>query len=218
MHISTDIWVWIAAFLTLTVYSFLYKDNIFYKFAENIFVGASVGWTIAIIWHQTVIPYIWNPLKVAVQEGNWFGNEGFVYIIIPTMLGMLYFFRFTKKQGWLARWPIAIAMGYYCGISITPLIETNVFRQVEGTIISHFNPGDLNSWWAILLLVGVISTLFYFFFSVRHKGFVGKTAKIGIWFVMIAFGASFGYTVMARVSLLIGRIQFLLHDWLGVIK
>ena len=35
---------------------------------------------------------------------------------------------------------------------------------------------------------------------------------------MIAFGASFGYTVMARVSLLIGRIQFLLHDWLGVIQ
>jgi len=43
------------------------------------------------------------------------------------------------------------------------------------------------------------------------------TSRIGIVFVMIGFGAAFGYTVMARVSLLIGRMQFILIDWLGVI-
>jgi hypothetical protein len=32
---------------------------------------------------------------------------------------------------------------------------------------------------------------------------------------MIAFGAMFGNTVMARLSLFIGRMQFLLKDWLG---
>jgi hypothetical protein len=40
---------------------------------------------------------------------------------------------------------------------------------------------------------------------------------VGVWFLMIAFGASFGYTVMARVSLLIARVQFLLRDWLHVL-
>jgi hypothetical protein len=35
---------------------------------------------------------------------------------------------------------------------------------------------------------------------------------------MISFGASFGYTVMGRLSLLIGRIQFLLKDWLGILQ
>jgi hypothetical protein len=35
---------------------------------------------------------------------------------------------------------------------------------------------------------------------------------------MIGFGASFGNTVMARVSLLIGRVQFLLTDWIHIIK
>ena len=34
---------------------------------------------------------------------------------------------------------------------------------------------------------------------------------------MISFGASFGYTVMARVSLLLGRFQFLLGDWLHLV-
>jgi hypothetical protein len=36
--------------------------------------------------------------------------------------------------------------------------------------------------------------------------------------LMISFGASFGYTVMARISLLIGRLEFLLKDWLHIIK
>ena len=35
---------------------------------------------------------------------------------------------------------------------------------------------------------------------------------------MLGFGASFGYTVMARISLLIGRIQFLMGDVLGIMK
>lgn len=215
MHISTSIWVWIAAFLTLTIYSFLYKDNPLYRFAEHVFVGASVGWSIAIVWHMTAIPYIAMPLRDAFIQSNW---PGFIYVAIPTLLGSLYFFRFFPKQSWLARWPIALMMGYFNGISISPSIETNIFPQVQGTILTGFNPTSLNSWWALLLLVGVVSTLFYFFFSLKHEGIVGKTSRLGIWFVMIAFGASFGYTIMARVSLLIGRIQFLLHDWLGILR
>ena len=31
---------------------------------------------------------------------------------------------------------------------------------------------------------------------------------------MVSFGASFGYTVMGRVSLLIGRLTFLVNAWL----
>jgi hypothetical protein len=36
--------------------------------------------------------------------------------------------------------------------------------------------------------------------------------------LMLGFGAMFGATVMARMSLLIGRMWFLLHDWLGAVS
>jgi hypothetical protein len=68
---------------------------------------------------------------------------------------------------------------------------------------------------AIIIVVGVISTLIYFYFSKPHTGVLGVTAKVGIWFIMVAFGAHFGFTVMGRVSLLIGRVQFLIEDWIG---
>ena len=61
-----------------------------------------------------------------------------------------------------------------------------------------------------LILVGVISVRFDFFFSIEHTGAARRVARVGIYFLMISFGAAFGYTVMARMSLLIGRFDELI--------
>ena len=71
---------------------------------------------------------------------------------------------------------------------------------------------------AVIILAGLISTLFYFYFSKAHSGAFGTVARMGTFYLMIFFGATFGYTVMARISLLIGRLTILLRDWLGVIS
>ena len=90
-----------------------------------------------------------------------------------------------------------------------------LLAQIEATIqplswsLAGFN--------LLVILVGVVSVLIYFFFSMEHKGAVGKVSRLGIAFLMISFGASFGYTIMARLSLLIGRISFLMDDWLNVL-
>jgi hypothetical protein len=68
----------------------------------------------------------------------------------------------------------------------------------------------------MFLVVGVICTLIYFFFSIEHKGTIGRMSYVGILYLMTFFGASFGYMMMGRISLLIGRMRFLLLDWLGL--
>jgi hypothetical protein len=70
----------------------------------------------------------------------------------------------------------------------------------------------------LLIVIGVLATLLFFFFSLDHKGGVGAVSKIGLFFIMVSFGTSFGNTVMARISLLIGRFQFLIYDWIGLGK
>ena len=62
----------------------------------------------------------------------------------------------------------------------------------------------------IIILIGVICGLVYFFFSKEHTGIVGKVSRIGVYFLMIKFGASFGFAVMGRISLLIGRFEELI--------
>jgi hypothetical protein len=82
---------------------------------------------------------------------------------------------------------------------------------MQGTMV------DVITFSSLVIVIGVFTTLSYFFFSREHKGFLKVTSGIGIVYIMVGFGATFGYTVMARVSLLIGRVGFLLKDWLGVI-
>jgi hypothetical protein len=62
----------------------------------------------------------------------------------------------------------------------------------------------------VLIAIGTVGTLFFFIFTMEQKGPLLYASHVGRWTMMIAFGAAFGFTVMARMSLLIGRLQFLL--------
>ncbi|MBN2619850.1 hypothetical protein JXB22_02075 [candidate division WOR-3 bacterium] len=204
---STDPWTWIAAILTLMIFSFLFRDNPFYKFAEHLFVGIANGYYIVYYWHNALWPNLFEPLAA-----------GQILNIFPLLLGLMYFTRFIPRIGWLVRIPIGFMIGWGAGISIPAYFQAFLYKQLEGAVITPMSfKNPLMGVWAIISLVGVVCTLVYFYFSKEHKGILKPTARLGIIFIMIGFGASFGYTVMARVSLLIGRVQFLLGPWLGLI-
>jgi len=121
--------------------------------------------------------------------------------------------RFIPPIAWLSRISFAFLLGISSGLAIPRQISSFILQQVQGTIKPLITVGDsgvavtlanLNS---LLILIGVASVLFYFFFSIEHTGPVRRVARIGIYFLMISFGAAFGYTVMARMSLLIGRLD-----------
>jgi hypothetical protein len=214
LGVSTEvIGVWLAAFLTLAIFSFLYEDNPVYKLAEHIFVGISAGYGVVITWHEAVMPLLIDPLfrpeRVDLAGPNY-------VVIIPGLLGMLMFTRFFPRYDWLSRWPIAFVMGIYSGLTIPATVQTQLLPQLHATMLPIWPGMEISAWAAIsnfLLVVGVLCTLAYFYFSREHTGALGAASTVGIFFLMVAFGAGFGNTVMARVSLLIGRVQFLYHDW-----
>ena len=210
--------IWVAAFLTLCIYSFLYRDNPFYRFAEHLFVGISLGYSIVISIHQAFIPLAWQPFWATVTGESLTG----LIKLIPIAIGLLYFSALSPRQTWLIRYPSAILIGIGSGLAIPNVLRANIFEQTRGTVepFAAIHAGALSGWGtfeAVLMVVGVICTLTYFFFSVEHRGAVGGLSKVGIAFLMIGFGSAFGNTVMGRVALLIQRVDFLLNDWLGTI-
>lgn len=208
MSISTSIWVWMAALLTLMVYSFLYKDNPFYRLAEHIFMGLSLGYTLTILWYNYIIPRVYEPLFLPPHQWS---------LIFPILLGMMTFGIFSKKYSWLIKYPLAFYVGGYAGLRIPLLLQSWIIRQVEASFLTPDKFTSLmSSINAILIFAGLFATLIYFYFSKKREHGFGGAAQVGIVFIMVAFGAAFGYTVMARISLLIGRMQFLIHDWLGI--
>lgn len=205
---------WIAALLTLMIFSILYKENPIYRIAEHAFVGLGAAHTIVATWTTTIKPGITNNM---MQQGQW-------WELIPIFIGLLIYTGAYKPMSWLTRIPMALWIGYNAGVAISvrtivpwtqQIIQTMkplvVFNKTGGfDLLSSFNN--------VVFVCAVMGTLIYFFFTREQKGVLKYGSAFGRWMMMIAFGASFGNTVMARISLLLGRIQFLLGPWLHIIK
>lgn len=216
------LWYTLAAYLTLSIFSFLYRDNPFYRLAEHLIVGISAGYWVAILYHTSLKDLWLEPLAanfmalvtpggpVSLEVGRIITN------ILPGLLGLMMFARFFSKFGWLSRWPIAFYLAITAGVALPLYLQSFTVRQMQACMI------DLNgSTWAIIanliIIIGTICGLAYFYFSLEHKGAIGGMASFGIWVLMIGFGSTFGYTVMSRISLLIGRFDFLI-EWYNVVK
>jgi hypothetical protein len=211
---ATVFGAWVATGLTLLIFSFLYKDNPLFKLAEHLYVGVSVGYTIVKAYDTVIIHLVVKPI---VENGE-------IALLIPVAIGMLMLTRYVPKAAWMSRYAFAFIVGMGSGLAIPRTISSFILKQVEDTVrpllsiagadgvtfsMNLFNPASNVN--AIIILLGVSSVLFYFFFSIEHSGVGKAVARTGIMFLMISFGAAFGYTVMARMSLLIGRLTDLIE-------
>ncbi len=228
-------WVTFAAFLTLAIISFLYRDNPFYKFAEHLYVGVSAAYAMSLGFWTTLVGNLFP--RVSKTLCNWFqvpfsGYEW--HFLIPPALGIILLLRLFPKVGWISRWSLAFIVGTTAGLNLPRFLRSDFIEQISATFLpllvnwqgfghffATFSLAASGQFVAIatnvVIFLGVFCGIVYFFFSKEHKGAFGSASRFGIWILMITFGASFGYTVMGRISLLVGRLTFLLDDWLGLI-
>jgi hypothetical protein len=224
-HPTHDFGTWIAAALTLMIFSFLYRDNPFYKFAEHLFVGVSAGYYIVLNFWSVIVVVMWDPLVKAFHDTGTQGAGALLlgrlgdyrgWLLLPFLLGIFLLTRLVPRVSWLSRWALAVIIGVYAGIKTTGFAQGDFVAQVQGSLQPLWTGSLWGSIDVIVFTIGLITSLLFFFYSREHKGALGVASKIGIWFLMVSFGAGYGYTVMSRVSLLIGRFQFLLQDVLGL--
>ncbi|MBC8515513.1 hypothetical protein H8D30_06645 [bacterium] len=247
---SEGVGIWVAAILTLAIFSFLWKDNPFYRFAEHLFVGVSSGYFLSVYWWTVLKPNLYEPLVNGFEAlgardvsgafgfvenpngGLMVGEEPQLRVLVPLALGLFILLIFVApKYAWLSKISFAWYIGVASGFAIPTALATRVLLQMEGAYsdfcglnatcaaATGIDPISATSgFWinAVVMLVGTLCALAYFFFSLPTKGALRVMNRVGIGFLMVSFGASFGYTVMARISLLIGRFQFLIREWLEI--
>ena len=118
------VWTSVASALTLCVFSFLYRDNPFYRFAEHLMVGVTGGYLICLAWFEVVKPLVWLPL--IDDPGNWLATFQFV----PVLLMSLMLCRLGRRAAWLSRIPLAFMVGFFAGVQIPQVLQADVLRQV----------------------------------------------------------------------------------------
>lgn len=202
---TSDIQVWIGALGTLILYSYLYKENLFYRAVEHMFIGLSAAHTVIIYVDRYLRP-MWRDEII----------QGRYSLLIPAVLGLLVYTRYSKGMSWVARIPISLTVGYGVGyvLAFSPL---SFLKQVADNFIrfSGATPGvTINN---ILFFVLSMSALAYFFFTINRERYAALNwiSSLGRMTIIVALGAAYGNTVQGRMSLLLGRLQFLLKDWLS---
>ncbi len=212
--------LWVGAICTLGLYSVLYKENRLYRIFEHLFLGLATGYLVAQTWTDVLLPKWWKPMW---DEGRW-------YFIFIGVFGSFYYFIFSQKHSWISR----IIIGFFLGVasgqafqayandywpqipsSFKPVIphpETQITVAGKVTKIAELTTaGAINN---LIFMVIVFCVMMYFFFSFEQKNPVIKnSAKLGRWMMMFTFGAIFGATIMARLALLIDRIDYLLNEF-----
>jgi len=200
---------WLQALFTILLVSVVFKDNPAYRFAEHTYVGLYAGYGVALAFFNYIRPNVQDRLLA---------NKEYIFII-PIVIGLLMYTRYIKPVAWLSRYTISFNLGIGTGYVLSKNFKPYFVDQIRATFLQLWGTGD---WWKTvsnwIYVVGVVSSLVYFLFTLQKKGVQGRISMVGRVVMMVAFGAAFGNTVMARVSLFLGRMQFLLGDWLHLIK
>lgn len=199
--------IWITVFFTLAIYTFLYRENLWFRLATAIYLGLATGYSITV--------------DLKYLRDQWSGmwtSSGLMMTLFAfaILVGLLWYFRFSKKYFYLYRWPLAIIVGTGIGMAMRTIIFAQFLTQIQGQVglplyVAGNALGSLNN---ILIAVMVPCVLLYFWFTgigARREGVAMRTIDtIARYTMMAGFGSAFGYTVLTRYSLFIGRCQYLL--------
>jgi hypothetical protein len=212
--------IWLGALATLAFYSVLYRENPAYRFAEHIFLGLATGYGLYVVWRDVLFPMWYKPL---FREGYWLWS-------LALVAGGMYYTIYSKRLAWMSRLVMTTMMGLVAGLAFRKFYGQYIpqigasFKPLVVVVPGPAGGVDLpatlfHSFTNVLFLVCLVSVLAYFFFSFEQRSpVIRRTAHAGRWLMMIAFGAMFGATVMARLSLFIGRLDFLFREWIPLIR
>jgi hypothetical protein len=196
---------------------------LFWVFVD-LFIGISAGFGVVLgiknfLWPKILLPLL--GLDIVIWPDGTAANEYNPYLllyILPMLFGLLYYFVYSKKHNWLAKLVIGFSLGMSAGLEFR-----GFFNQIIPQVISSFKPlivleaGQIKTGASLenaLFIFTLLSVMYYFFFSFKHTSALSRSvSQSGRWLLMICFGAFFGSTVMARLALLVERLQFLLVDF-----
>lgn len=200
---STNPGTWVSAILMLCVYSYLVKDNRVFGLTQRLYVGVGIGYGAALALRSIVNSGI-KPL----QKGN-------MMVLIPIVLGLLAYARYSKPVAWAARIPAAFVVALGAAMTLRGSIQAQFLSQIAGTML------PLNSINNIVIVFGTASTVLYFYFRERQKGpintLVNYSNVFARYVMMIALGIGYTGNLSSNIPRTIGQLELIFGEWIHLI-
>lgn len=220
---------WIGLLISLAIFTLLAGDRALGRLAQHLLVGAALGYLAVLAFRHVLQPRLFTPLPLTILSMPW--------SVVPLVLGLLLWgagldailrqFSSTPSNiaGW-RRWlqgaglfPVALMLGVGVAVGLIGVIQGSLLPQLWRTIGPGISwtaaPGALLA--RLLTLLLTTATLLAFTVDVDSRTlpplalprlilhgwiWLGKRA---LW---LAAGALFARLAAARMSLLIGQMNF----------
>ncbi len=230
--------VWVAALLTIFVFSYLLRGvagfdfDLLFRVASALLVGTAVGYISAVVIQNVLlplIPHLVNDISVLAEDIGSLGKWLVLLLdVLPIFLGITLFIKLLPnfRTTTISNLGLAYLFGLGAALAIGGALAGALVPQLTATMLQVTPPGDDWSWVnSLLIVIGTLGTFLAFRFIqpgprtwqraydmvTRGWGTIGRA------FLMITFGALLASLIAARVSALVGQLYFLLHDVLNLI-
>ena len=184
----------LSVIITLSALSFLWKENVFYRYIEHIYVGFAAAHALIMAFN-----YLQNRTITPLIQGD-------LMLIIPLIMGLMLFLKFFKSTEHFSRWPLALLIGGQIGLNVAAKVSGNLINQIIGTMLPLSNISN------IVIVIGVITGVAHFLFTkniVANKtiDYVTRTGRI---IVLTYLAATFAQVTLTRLTVSAGRVLELL--------
>lgn len=196
----------IAVVLTLIVLSRIIGDNPLFRVAQYLFVGVSLGYAFVVVYHQVLR----LALVRIVQEKD-------VFLIVPFALGLLLVPRLLGRQqfSWLANIPLGLIFGISAAVTLSGTLIGTLLPQIIGTAQVQTVGASSDIVGSILLAIGVMMVLSYFYFTRPERAALLRVSEIsaqtGRWILMVSFGFFFAGALITYLTALSDRLEFIVN-------
>ncbi len=230
----------VASVLTIMVLSYLIGDNPLFKLAMHLLIGVAAGYVGAVAVHNVLIPGLIEPILEAGLPGL-ADPQLIVTVIVPLILVVLLFLKVAPSTARYGTVSMVLLVGVGAAVIVGGAI-TGTLIPLTLDSMDTLNPSAVNQLTGesgierllnvIIVLIGTLTTLFYFRFTVRKTdvetpfaivagaripGPLTVFKGIGKGFIAVTFGVMYAGAVAATLIVLAERVQFIWDTVTGVI-
>ncbi len=202
--------------LTLMVGSYLLGDNPAYRIAIHTFVGVTAGYVVAAVWVNVLYPQLITGLGAALTPLN---LNALSLVGLSWLLCFLLVLKINPNSQ-LGRFPLAFLVGVGAAVAVGGALTGTLIPQTAAAAsVSLIGPDLEQSVDGVILVIGTVSTLLFFWYSGQAKpgGQVDRPlllkpiAVIGKVFLGITFGVMYAGALAASLAFLAERMTTVLN-------
>jgi hypothetical protein len=208
------------------IYSYLLGDNPLYRLAIHLLVGIGMGYATIVVLYNVIIPQLISPITQVLSGSA--ADAGTLAQPFVWFLAALMFLKLYPKTAQLGNITMAFVMGVGAAVAVGGAVLGTLIPQIQASALpllpgSAWNilpgqGGTINVLASVIIITGTITSLLYFHFQARPVGenlverpaWLRATSRIGQVFLMIAFGSLYAGALIASLSVLTERMQFLI--------